>query len=195
MATQRTTETSTGRGFAVRTARPDDLAAARALMIRTFEEDFGYGYTPAYHADVDDLQGVYLDHPRHALFVAVVDGTGEVVGTAGVRSGGLKPAFNEPWLVARYDPERTAQLVRVYTLREWRGRGVARALVARLLQFVAEEGSYTVVALHTDPRSPGAERFWRSMPTMLIHDDRDGPSASLHFEMAIPTIGEGDERD
>lgn len=173
-------------GFTVRLARPDDLAAVRALMVRTFEEDFGYGYRPEYHADVDDLQGVYLDHPRHALLVAVADESGEIVGTGGVRSGGLKPAFNPPWLVARYDPERTAQLVRVYTLREWRGRGVARALVEQALRFVADAGGYTVVALHTDPRSPGAERFWRSLPTTLIHDDRDGPSGSLHFEMAIP---------
>jgi GNAT superfamily N-acetyltransferase len=181
------TPPAAGRGFAVRAALPDDLAAARALMIRTFEEDFGYGYTPAYHADVDDLQGVYLDNPRHALFVAMADDTGRIVATAGVRSGGLKPAFNPPWLVARYDPERTAQLVRVYTQRGWRGRGVARALVERALRFVAEEGGYTVAALHTHPRSPGAERFWRSLPTTLVHDDRDGPSASLHFELAIPT--------
>ena len=174
------------RAFTIRVAAPADLEAARALMIRTFEQDFGYGYRPEFHADVDDIRGVYLDNPRHALFVAVDTATGAIVGTAGIRSGGLKPAFNPPWLVARYDPERTAQLVRVYTLREWRGAGVARALVARALQFVADEGSYSVAALHTDPRSPGAERFWRSLPTTLIHDDRDGPSASLHFEMAIP---------
>lgn len=88
--------------------------------------------------------------------------------------------------MARYDPARTAQLVRVYTLREWRGHGIARMLVERAARFVAGEPSYTTLALHTDPRSPGAERFWRSMPTTLIHDDRDGPSGSLHFEMAIP---------
>ena len=184
-----TTGPPTCPGFSVRAARPGDLAAARALMIRTFEEDFGYGYRPEFHADVDDLRGVYLEHPRHALFVAVADGTGQLLGTAGVRSGGLKPAFNPPWLVARYDPERTAQLVRVYTLREWRGRGVARALVERAVRFAVQEGGYTVVALHTDPRSPGAERFWRSLPTTLIHDDRDGPSGSLHFELAVPEIG------
>ena len=175
-------------GYTVRTAQPADLTAIRALMIRTFEEDFGYGYKPEFHTDVDDLQGVYLDNPRHTLVVAVAEGTGEIVGVAGVRSGGLKPAFNQPWLVARYDPERTAQLVRVYTLREWRGRGVARALLPPLLEFVAREGGYDVVALHTDPRSPGAERFWRSLPTTLVLDDRDGPSESLHFELAIPTL-------
>ena len=91
--------------FTIRPATPDDVAPARALMIRTFEEDFGYGYRPEFHADVDDLQGTYLDNPRHALLVAVATEAGAIVGTAGVRSGGLKPEFNPPWLVARYDPE------------------------------------------------------------------------------------------
>ena len=170
------------REYTIRLAELGDLDAARALMIRTFEEDFVYGFRPEFHADVQDLQGVYLDHPRNLLVVAVAP-TGEIVGTAGIRSGGLKPEFNPDWLVARYDPARTAQIVRVYTLREWRGCGVARALVMRAVAGVPELGGYDVVALHTDPRSSGAERFWRSMPTTLIYDDRDGPSESLHFEM------------
>ena len=175
-------------GFSIRPAAPADLAEARALMIRTFEEDFGYGYKPEYHADVDDLQGVYLDNPRHALFVAVDDESGAIIATGGVRHNDLKPEFNPAWLLARYNPPRTAQLVRIYVLREHRRRGLARAMVARTLQFVAEAGGYDVVALHTDPKSPGAERFWRAMPTTLILDDRDGPSGSLHFEMAIPAL-------
>ncbi len=84
------------REIVTRPATADDLAEVRALMIRTFDEDFGYGYNPAFHADVDDLQGTYLDNPRHTLFVAVDPATEQLLGTAGIRSGGLKPAFNEP---------------------------------------------------------------------------------------------------
>ncbi len=131
MSTSERTPGEDARKVTTRPATVDDLAEVRALMIRTFDEDFGYGYNPAFHADVDDPQGVYLDNPRHILFVAVEPATGQILGTAGIRSGGLKPAFNEPWLVARYDPERTAQIVRVYTLREARGRGVARARAPR----------------------------------------------------------------
>lgn len=194
MAAEAAVERCAQRGYAIRPAERGDLDEARALMVRTFEEDFGYGFRPEFHADVADLRGAYLDHPRHALFVAVAADTGAIVGTAGVRSGGLKPAFNPPWLVARYDPERTAQLVRVYTLREWRGRGVARALVARAVASVPALGGYTAIALHADPRSPGAERFWRSLPTTLIHDDRDGPSGSLHFELPLPDEGDAQGR-
>lgn len=174
------------RRYSIRAATRDRLDDARALMVRVFEEDFGYGYRPQFHADVDRLQEVYLDDPRHALFLAVDDDTSEVIGTGGVRSGGLKPEFNPAWLVERYDPERTAQLVRVYVSSGYRGLGVARALVDETLRFVAGVPDYDVIALHCDPKSPGAERFWRSMPATLILDDRDGPSGSLHFEMALP---------
>lgn len=170
--------------FSVRTAEPRDLPGARALMLRCFEEDFGYGYQPQFHADVDDLQGSYLDHPRHTLLVAVDDASGEIIGTSGIRSGGLKPQFNPAWLVERYDPDTTAQLVRVFTSRAWRGRGVARALVRATQHAAWHLPGYRVLALHSDPRSPGAERFWTAAAT-LIHDDRDGPSGSLHFELEM----------
>src|SRR5262245_14773639 len=172
-------------GYCVRPARPEDLAQARAIMLRTFEEDFGYGYRPDYHADVDDLRGTYLDNPRHALFVAVGHASDQLVATAGIRPGRLKAEFNQPWLVERYGRARTAQIVRVYVANEHRRRGIAQALVNAVCQFVADDGSYECIALHTDPRSPGAERFWTAQPTTLIHDDRDGPSRSLHFEMNI----------
>ena len=83
-------------GFTVRRMQPEDIPAARAIMIRTFEEDFGTGYQPAIHTDVADLAGVYLDNPRHALFVAVDDATGQLVATAGVRDGALKPGLSPP---------------------------------------------------------------------------------------------------
>lgn len=180
--------------FTIRPATAADVAATHQMMIRVFELDFGYGYTPEYHGDVDDMQRVYIDNPRHLLLVAIDDATGVVAATAGVRSGGLKPQFNQAWLVARYDPERTAQLVRVYVAREYRRHGLARRLVDEAVRFVAETPGYDTLALHTDPRSPGAEAFWRAMPTRLILDDRDGPSGSLHFEMDIPGHGEREER-
>lgn len=184
--------TAAGKGFTVRPARPDDLPAARALIFQVLEQDLGYGYTPAWHWDIDDLQGVYLDDPRHALWVAVDDSTGEVVATGGVRKGGPRSA-PEQWIIDRYDPERTAQVVRVYVARAHRRRGIARALVALARTFAAAEGGYAVICLHTDARSPGAEAFWRAMPTTLIFDARgiDPYGETLHFELAFPAGGAG----
>lgn len=175
--------------FTIRPATASDVQAIREMMIRVFELDFGYGYKPEYHGDVNQMQTVYIDNPRHLLLVAIDDANGAVAATAGVRSGGLKPEFNHDWLVARYDPVRTAQIVRVYVAREYRRHGLARQLVDEAIRFVATTPGYDVLSLHTDPRSPGAEAFWRAMPTRLILDDREGPSASLHFEMDIPGHG------
>lgn len=172
-------------GFTVRRARPEDLPAARAIMIRTFEEDFGTGYQPEIHTDIANLGAVYIDDPRHALFVAVDDATSEVIATAGVRDGGLKAGLSPAHLVERYDPETTAQLVRVYTLPGHRRRGIARALVAATLAFVLEDGGYERVALHTYPHSPGALAFWTAIGTRQVDDDRDGPSQAIFFEVSL----------
>jgi ribosomal protein S18 acetylase RimI-like enzyme len=124
---------------------------------------------------------------RGALWVAVDDATGEIVGTGGVRRGGPK---SPPEMAAQYDPDRTAQVVRVYVDRAHRRRGIARTLVELARRFAAADGGYDVICLHTDVRAPGAEAFWRSMPTTLVYDPQgQGEGAygsTLHFELAFP---------
>jgi GNAT superfamily N-acetyltransferase len=172
-------------GYAIRPIRADDIPAARALMITTFEEDFGTGYIPQFHSDVEDIGGVYINHPRHALFVAVDDDTGELIATAGVRDGALKPGVSPQHLVQRYSTGQTAQLVRVYTHRRHRRRGAARALVQKVIDHVAADEVYTILALHTYPHSPGAMVFWESIGVQVVADDRDGPSRAVFFEIPL----------
>jgi GNAT superfamily N-acetyltransferase len=180
--------TARGNGFTVRPARPEDLAAVRALVFGVLERDLGYGYNPEWHADLDNAQAVYIDHPRHALWVAVNDATGEVVGTGGVRSGGPKSPPHEQWLADRYAGDTTAQVVRVYTTHSHRRRGTGRTIVEQIRRFVAAEGGYTVICFHTNALAPGAEAFWRAMPTTFIHNARgiDPFGETLHFELRFP---------
>jgi GNAT superfamily N-acetyltransferase len=131
-------------------------------MLRVFNEDFGYGYLPQWHWDVDDLAGVYLGNPRHALWVAV-DDAGAVVGTAGVREGGPRCPPSPRWLADRYAGPGTAQLVRVYVTPALRGRGIGHALVGAARRFVTAERGYRRLYLHTDTRVAGAESFWRGL--------------------------------
>jgi ribosomal protein S18 acetylase RimI-like enzyme len=195
MAVDKERFTAAGRGFSVRPARPQDLPAARALIMRVIKEDLGYDHNPQWHWDVDDLQGTYLDDPRHALWVAVDDASGHIVATGGLRKGGPRSA-PEQWVVDRYDPERTAQVVRVYVAREHRRRGIARTLVDLARRFAAAEGGYAVICLHTDVRAPGAEGFWRAMPTTLVYDGRgqDPTVETLHFELPFPEDETGGTR-
>ncbi|MGH8906213.1 MAG: GNAT family N-acetyltransferase [Egibacteraceae bacterium] len=171
--------------FTIRVALPADLDAARQLMLRVFDEDFAYGYLPQWHWDVDDLKCVYLGNPRHCLWVAV-DDAGAVVGTAAVREGGPLCPPNPRWLADRYAGPGTAQLVRVYVTPALRGRGIGRALVDAARRFVAVEGGYRCLYLHTDTRVAGAEAFWRALGRVVC-DARHDEWSTVHFEIDLPT--------
>ena len=157
--------------FSIREARVEDIPAARALMIRIFEEDFGTGYVPAHHWDVDDIASTYIYPPHNVLFVAVDDDSGEIVGTGGVRDGALKPGVSPSELVERYEVSPSAQLVRMYVAAEHRRRGIARALVNATLRFIASDGSRSVIALHAYRHSPGAVEFWAAIGAEIVVDD------------------------
>jgi GNAT superfamily N-acetyltransferase len=180
--------TASGRGFTVRPAAPEDLPAVRAVIFGVLERDLGYGYNPEWHADLDDAHAFYLDHPRHALWVAVDDASREIVGTGAIRSGGPTSPPHERWLTERYAGEATAQVVRVYTAHAHRRRGIGRLIVEQIRHFAAAEGGYRVICFHTNALAPGAEPFWRAMPTRFVHDARgiDPFGETLHFELKLP---------
>ena len=179
----------TGRGFVVREVTPADFGEARAVIMRVLEEDLKTGYMPQYHWDIDDMHGAYLDNRRQALFVAVDHASGQVIGTISVRTDGPKSPPHPAWLAERYAPDTACQLFRAYIAREHRRRGVARALVEAARRFIRDEGGYDTIYLHTNPSVPGAEPFWRAMPTTEIYDSRraEGGDATnaLHFELEM----------
>lgn len=174
-------------GFVTRRALAEDLPGAKATIMGVLDEDLG-GYNPDVHWDMEQLHQVYLERPHYYLLVAIDERTGTVVATTAVRPGGPKCPPHPQWLCDQYDPDRTAQLFRVYVDKDYRRYGLARALVNLARDFVASDGSFDVIYLHTDPRSPGAEAFWRSMPTVEIHDPRPhgGDYQTVHFHMRFP---------
>ena len=189
-----TTPMDTGRGFTVREVTPSDFAEARSVIVRVLDEDLKTGYLPAHHWDLDDMQGTYLDNRRHALFVAVDHASERIIGTIAVRADGPNSPPHPAWLAERYAPDTACQLFRAYIVREHRRRGVARALVEAARRFIRDEGGYDTIYLHTNPRVPGAEPFWRSMPTTEVFDARREEGApgshALHFELAmLPSAG------
>ncbi|MFD4909164.1 GNAT family N-acetyltransferase [Kitasatospora purpeofusca] len=173
--------------YVIRHAVPEDVPGARRLILDTFYREFGYGYVPEWHADVVDLQGHYLDHPRHALLVAVR--AEEVVATTALHSTGPVHPPHPREVAERYPSGTTAQLVRVYVRAEHRRHGLARELVERARAFAAAEGGYRRLYLHTNTAVPGAEPFWRSLAEE-VHDARPsgehGPGvATVHFEIPL----------
>ncbi|MFV2118533.1 GNAT family N-acetyltransferase [Streptomyces sp. Act-28] len=173
----------------IRTATPDDLDAARAVMLDTLYHDFKTGYVPHWHRDIIDLEGAYLRPPRHTLLVAVDTVERKVVATGALDSRGPAHPPNPLHVARRYPSGPTAQLRRVYVRPEHRRRGLARRLVSRLLAFAAQDGDYRSVYLHTDPAVPGAEAFWRSLGT-VVHDERQGSGDGqgiVHFDIPMPS--------
>ncbi|WP_121750131.1 GNAT family N-acetyltransferase [Streptomyces sp. E2N166] len=170
----------------IRTATPDDLDAARAVMLDTVYRDFGTGYVPRWHGDIIDLAGAYLTPERHTLLVAV-DAAGEVVATGALDSRGPAHPPNPRHVAERYPSGVTAQLRRVYVRPERRRRGLARRLVDELLAFASADGGYRSVYLHTDPAVTGAEPFWRSL-AKVVHDEREdagGGQGIVHFDVPM----------
>ncbi|GLV79609.1 GNAT family N-acetyltransferase [Streptomyces hygroscopicus] len=177
--------------YRIRTATPDDLDAARSVMLDTVYRDFGTGYVPRWHADIVDPAAAYLDGPRHTLLVGVDEADGAVVATAALDSRGPAHPPNPRWLAARYPSGETAQLRRVYVRPGHRRNGLARRMVGALLDFAAADGGYSAVYLHTDPAVPGAEAFWRSLGKVVC-DEREAPGGGqsvVHFEVPMPLGG------
>nr|WP_067278742.1 GNAT family N-acetyltransferase [Streptomyces jeddahensis] len=172
----------------IKTATPDDLDGARAVMLDTVYRDFGTGYVPHWHRDIIDMEGAYLAPARHTLLVAVDERDGAVVATAALDSRGPAHPPNPRWLAERYPSGETAQLRRVYVRPEYRRRGLARRLVGELLDFAAADGGYRAVYLHTDPAVPGAEPFWRALGKVVCDEREEEPgggSRVVHFEVPI----------
>ncbi|MFF3935892.1 GNAT family N-acetyltransferase [Streptomyces phaeofaciens] len=171
--------------YCVRPAGPEDLDGARAVMLDTVYRDFGTGYVPHWHRDIIDPAAAYLTPVRHTLLVALDGADGEVVATAALDSRGPAHPPNPRRIAERFPSGVSAQLRRVYVRPGHRRRGLARRMVADLLAFVAADGGYRSVYLHTDPAVEGAEGLWRSLGK-VVHDERADPGGGqgiVHFEI------------
>ncbi|MEV7140432.1 GNAT family N-acetyltransferase [Streptomyces tauricus] len=176
------------RDYCIRTATADDVDGARSVMLDTVYRDFGTGYVPRWHRDIIDLHGAYVVPVRHTLLVAVDRRDGTVAATAALDSRGPAHPPNPRHVAERYPSGETAQLRRVYVRPEDRRQGLARRLVAGLLDFAVADGGYRSAYLHTDPSVPGAEAFWLSLGK-AVHDEREEPGGGqgiIHFEVPLP---------
>lgn len=171
--------------LAVDRATPADLTEAGQVMRAVLGQDLG-GYRPEWHTDLDDLEAAYLRRPGCGLWVARL-GT-RIVGTAAVRPCLLSSPPNPEWLVDRYSRPGVCQLVRVWVSSRARRRGVGAALVGQAVAWSTGPGGYHTVYLHTDAGVPGAEAFWRSLPTREVYDSRPDPFNCVHFEVDVPAM-------
>jgi GNAT superfamily N-acetyltransferase len=162
-----------------------DLLEAEALMREVLESDLG-GYVPRWHADLDDLAAAYFGDPRRSLFIARIEG--KLVGTAAVKPCSLRTPPNPGWLADRYNDPSVCELVRVWIGAAGRRQGVGRSLVRQAARWATREAGYQTVYLHTNTNAPGAEPFWRSLPTVEVYDARPDPFNCVHFEVDVAKL-------
>lgn len=122
--------------YHIRRAIPADAAALAELAARTYADTFGAECRPAdlarflaatYNAVV---QGAEIADPRQQTWVAVANES--LIAFAQLREGKLSPCVQTP---------RPLEIRRFYVAHAWHGRGVAQALMRRLLQAAWEHGA------------------------------------------------------
>ncbi|PWT80028.1 MAG: N-acetyltransferase [Acidobacteria bacterium] len=123
----------------IRRAQLEDANLLAELGAETFSETFSKDNTPedmaAYLAssfNVESLAAELLD-PLSIFLIVYVDG--ETAGYAKIRSG-------EP--PSGVEGHKPIELVRIYVLRKWFGRGVGQALMQRCIDEARELGFQTI---------------------------------------------------
>lgn len=116
-----------------------------ASIIRTVLTDFGLNKPGTAFADpiLDQLSEVY-DNPRASYYIARVDGV--IAGGAGIAP-------------LEGDSMHICELQKMYLLPEFRGQGIARALIERCMDF-AREVQYRQCYLETAPELKSAIRLY-----------------------------------
>jgi len=141
-------------GLVIRAFAPPDQAAARRLILEGLGEHFG-AVDETRNPDIDDIAANYIG--RGHLFLVAEDARG-LVGTAALI----------------FEDGATAQMVRVSVAPPWRRRGLAKALVMRLIEAGRTRGLVRLWMETNDDWEP-AIRLYRACG-FAPYDHRDGNS-------------------
>ena len=124
---------------AIRRANQEDAGLLAELGARTFSETFAADNSPedmaAYLASsfTPALQAAELADPASTFLIAEV---------GGVAAGYAKLHAGEP--AERVEGDKPVELVRLYVLREWLGRGVGAELMRACLDEARQAGHETI---------------------------------------------------
>jgi ribosomal protein S18 acetylase RimI-like enzyme len=140
----------------VRRADSSDARLLASLGARTFSETFASENTP------EDMAAYLQSAFSHAQLTAelsdahsiffVAEATGEAAGYAKLYEGDLRPDC--------LTGVRAVELVRLYVLQRWLGRGVGRALMQRCMD-EARRAGYSTMWLGVWERNRRAQAFYR----------------------------------
>lgn len=140
----------------------------KKYLFDMIQEEFGYGYIPKYHQDINDLEIYYIKPEKNNFFLAINQESQKLIGTIGIRAYDRNFArFKEV-----YTPEKTASIWRVFISKPWRRKGVGSTLVHISEEFCRKKG-YHNVYLHTHKIIPGSLNFWLKNGYRIVEDTGD----------------------
>jgi len=147
----------------LRTIQPDEADDAITVMDLVFQELWHVGYDRVKgryddFEDMDDIDSYYFQN--NGTFMVLED-DGKIIGTGGI--GSLD--------------EMTAELKRIWLLKEYRGKGLGRKLVTSLLDFA---------------RSHGYQRVELTVASPALQIEAVGLYGSLGFVPVNDPTGEGE---
>ena len=141
-----------------------DQSAARALILGGLGEHWGY-IDETLNPDLDDIAAAYPSH--RADFLVVEDGSGRLIGTAGLVK----------------EDEETGRVVRMSVDKSSRGRGIGTRLIAELETIARQRGYRRLVCETTHDWSDAIALYKATGFTELgVWDD------DRHFEKRFETL-------
>ncbi|MDH2341166.1 GNAT family N-acetyltransferase [Bradyrhizobium sp. SSUT77] len=157
--------------WAIRPFRPDDAPAVRRLIESVWQEHFRDHPDPFVRdfysrlSDVDNANTVYADR---ALFLCAI-AEGAIIGTGAIK---------------RFD-DRECEMVRMFVVPIYRGRGIARAIADRLISFAGNAG-YDRIRLSSNNALRASHRLYERMGFQLTASwDQGGEAHSRYYVLQI----------
>ena len=138
--------------YTIRRATVDDLETLVMLRLRLAYEDH-----PADEQPPMELTRALTDYlaealPSEQMLIWVAEVGGEIVGTSGLIFFQQPPTEHNP-------SGREAYILNMYTLPEWRGQGIATALMQTLLAYVRQTDARRIYLYATPEGKPLYEKL------------------------------------
>ena len=157
----------------------EQIKNLQKFLFNQIKKEFGYGYIPAYHKDIKNLNDYYIN-PKNSIFLMAIDEpSNKIIATIGLRA--YDKNFDE--FKDCYSSNSTASIWRLFVDKKYRRCGVASKLF-KLVETFAFENQFSEIYLHTHKTLNGAIVFWKKMG-FKITVDTNNELQTVHMEKDI----------
>lgn len=157
----------------------EQIKNLQKFLFGQIEKEFGYGYVPAYHKDIKNLNSYYIEPEKNIFLIAIDEYSGEIIGTIGLRA--YDKNFDE--FEGIYSSNSTASIWRLFVDEKYRRCGIASKLFD-LVEAFAFENHFAEIYLHTHKTLDGALDFWKKMGFRITLDTHN-ELQTVHMEKNI----------